>query len=205
MEWIQPTITILSLVGGILAWVAKIRWSKEYSVAKDETIKAKEAQMQAIERELQTYKELTPMKIKEYYLSSKELYEVQINGLENKLKTAQEEIQDLQKGEEKEKIKSEIEILTTQLQFIKHQQEFVLKKQIQLKIEEAEYLYKNTMEELEFERSSQVEEATRKRDALGIVKTNRNYQKKADFAKNKMIREIEYLNKQLDSNEETTN
>ena len=45
MEWIQPTITILSLVGGILAWVAKIRWSKEYSAAKDETIRAKEAQM----------------------------------------------------------------------------------------------------------------------------------------------------------------
>ncbi|MDP1714718.1 MAG: hypothetical protein Q8L41_08210 [Anaerolineales bacterium] len=205
MEWIQPTITILSLVGGILAWVAKIRWSKEYSVAKDETIKAKEAQMQAIERELQIYKELTPMKIKEYYLSSKELYEVKIDGLENKLKTAQEEIQDLQKGEEKEKIKSEIDAFTTQLQFIKHQQEFALKKQIQLKIEEAEYLYKNTMEELEFERSSQVEEATRKRDALGIVKTNRNYQKKADFAKNKMIRETEYLNKQLESSEETTN
>ena len=64
------------------------------------------------------------------------------------------------------------------------------------------------MEELEFERSSRVEEATRKRDALEIVKTNRNYQKKADFAKNKMTREIEHLNKQLnslDSNEETTN
>ena len=60
------------------------------------------------------------------------------------------------------------------------------------------------MEELEFERSSQVEEATRKRDALAIVKTNRNYQNKADFAKNKMIREIEYLNRQLDNNEETT-
>jgi hypothetical protein len=204
MEWIQPTITILSLVGGILAWVAKIRWSKEYSVAKDETIKAKEAQMQAIERELQTYKELTPMKLKEYYLSSKELYEVQINRLEDKLKTAQEEIKDLQKGEEKEKIKSEIDALTTQLQFIKHQQEFALKKQIQSKIEEAEYLYKSTMDELEFERSSQIEEATRQRDALRVVKTNRNYQMRADFAKNKMLREIEHLNKQLESNEETT-
>jgi hypothetical protein len=204
MEWVQPTITILSLVGGILAWVAKIRWSKEYSVAKDETIKAKEAQMQAIERELQTYKELTPMKLKEYYLSSKELYEVQINRLEDKLKTAQEEIKDLQKGEEKEKIKSEIDALTTQLQFIKHQQEFALKKQIQSKIEEAEYLYKSTMDELEFERSSQIEEATRQRDALRVVKTNRNYQMRADFAKNKMLREIEHLNKQLESNEETT-
>jgi hypothetical protein len=205
MEWIQPTITVLSLVCGILAWVAKIRWSKEYSVAKDETIKAKEAQMQAIERELQFYKELTPMKFKEYLFSSREVYEVQINGLENELKTAQEEILNLKKDEEKEKIKSEIDTLTTQLQFVKHQQELALKKQIQLKIEEAEYLYKSTMEELEFERSSQVEEATRKRDALGIVKTNRNYQKKAEFAKDKMIREIEYLNKQLENNEETTN
>lgn len=205
MEWVQPAITILSLLGGILAWVAKIRWSKEYSIAKDETIKAKEAQMQAIERELQFYKELTPMKFKEYLSSSREVYEDQINGLENELKTAHEKIQDLQKGDEKEKIKSEIDTLTTQLQFIKHQQEFSLKKQIQSKIDEAEYLYKNTMEELEFERSSQIDEFTRKRDALGIVKTNRNYQKKADFAKNKMIREIEYLNKQLENNEETTN
>ncbi len=40
----QTIITTGSLAAAILAWVAKLRWSREFEKAKDETIKTKGTQ-----------------------------------------------------------------------------------------------------------------------------------------------------------------
>ena len=44
MEIFNYTITILSLIGASLAWIAKLKWSKEFKEAKNAEIKAKIAQ-----------------------------------------------------------------------------------------------------------------------------------------------------------------
>ena len=54
-------------IAAVLAWVAKIRWSKEYRMALDESIQAKDAQIDTLKEQLTAYKELSPMKIREYF------------------------------------------------------------------------------------------------------------------------------------------
>ena len=71
MDIISAIITIGSLIAAILAWVAKLKWSKEFEKAKDETIKAKEAQITALEREVKSLQDMTPMKLREYFDSVK--------------------------------------------------------------------------------------------------------------------------------------
>ena len=68
MEWIYPVAALLSAIAAVLAWAAKLWWGKEYGAAKDEIIKAKEAQIDTLNREIQNLRELTPMKIREYFL-----------------------------------------------------------------------------------------------------------------------------------------
>jgi len=71
VDIISAIITIGSLIAAILAWVAKLKWSKEFEKAKDETIKAKEAQITALEREVKSLQDMTPMKLREYFDSVK--------------------------------------------------------------------------------------------------------------------------------------
>jgi DNA repair exonuclease SbcCD ATPase subunit len=75
MELIQAIAAIASALAAVLAWVAKIRWSNEFAAAKDETIRTKEAQIEFLEREIKGLQEMTPMKIREYFLSVTEQLE----------------------------------------------------------------------------------------------------------------------------------
>jgi predicted RNase H-like nuclease (RuvC/YqgF family) len=85
MEWIQAIAAIASGLAAVLAWVAKIRWSNEFAAAKDETIRAKEAQIEFLEREIKGLQEMTPMKIREYFMSVKEQLEEYIDELNTKI------------------------------------------------------------------------------------------------------------------------
>ena len=58
----EQIITVLSLLAALLAWFSKIRWSKEYRLAKDEIIKSKEAQIIELSNRISLYKDMTPMK-----------------------------------------------------------------------------------------------------------------------------------------------
>jgi len=140
--------SLASAVAAVLAWVAKIRWSDEYSKAKDETIKAKDAlvevknaqlqtlitnkdetikakeeQIKVLEREVKSLNDLTPMKIREYFLSVREqmeeyntLLKNQLDEAHNELENKKNEIGELrQKGE---KSASEIEKLEKERQSI---------------------------------------------------------------------------------------
>ncbi len=98
---ISYAITILSLVGAILAWVAKLRWSKEYATAKDETIKAREAQIAVLEAQIKVLQDFTPMKIQEYFVAVKKQLEDYNDLLQNKLKQAEETIKQVKDELEK--------------------------------------------------------------------------------------------------------
>jgi DNA repair exonuclease SbcCD ATPase subunit len=83
---------LASAIAAVLAWGARLWWGREYGAAKDEIIRAKEAQITALERELQGLRELTPMRIREYFLSVKEQLEEYNAVLQEQLKSAKREI-----------------------------------------------------------------------------------------------------------------
>jgi hypothetical protein len=106
MEWAQPIITILSLIVAVVVGVNKIRWSKEYTDAKNETIKAKEAWIQAkdtviqakdahiqvVEREVVSLKEFSSEKLREHFLNIKVSLEECIDTLQKQLEQSQSDI-----------------------------------------------------------------------------------------------------------------
>jgi predicted nucleic acid-binding Zn-ribbon protein len=91
--WVYAISALASALAAVLAWAAKLWWAKEYSAAKDEIIKAKDAQIETLKNEIQNLRELTPMKIREYFLSVKEQLEEYNDKLQGELKTAYEEIE----------------------------------------------------------------------------------------------------------------
>jgi signal transduction histidine kinase len=98
MDWIYG-IAALNTLAAILAWVAKLRWSKEFGDAKDQTIKAKEAQIEVLKAQIdslksesQSLRELTPMKLREYLTSTKTMLEEYNDALKQDLQKAHEEL-----------------------------------------------------------------------------------------------------------------
>ena len=89
MDILQTVITIGSLAAAILAWYAKLRWSKEFEKAKTETIKAKDAQIALLEREIKSLQDMTPMKVREYSNSVKEQLEEYNEELKKQLEAVQ--------------------------------------------------------------------------------------------------------------------
>lgn len=81
--------TIASAIAAILAWVAKLRWSREYAAAKDEVIRAKDAQIDVLRQQIVALESLTPMKVREYHLSTKAQLEEYIDDLKAKLSTSE--------------------------------------------------------------------------------------------------------------------
>lgn len=110
MDWtvILSLITsLLSAIAAVLAWAAKLRWSQEFAAAKDEVIRAKEAQIELLKNEIQSLHELSPVKIREYFLSVKtqleeyiDLQKSQINDAELALSQRDEQIEQLRYAEE---------------------------------------------------------------------------------------------------------
>lgn len=56
-------ITIFSLITASLAWVAKIRWSKEFKEAKEAELKAKDAQIDNVNKQLAFYESMISSKL----------------------------------------------------------------------------------------------------------------------------------------------
>jgi polyhydroxyalkanoate synthesis regulator phasin len=82
-------LLLLNPVAAILAWAAKLFWSREYAAAKDETIRAKEAQIETLRQQLQALQEMTPMRIREYFESMKLQLEEYNDHLKGKLSAAE--------------------------------------------------------------------------------------------------------------------
>ncbi len=94
MDWLYRIITLLSVIAAILAWIAKLRWAKEYIATKDETIKAKEAQIEVLKTQIEGLKELTPPKVREYYINASKMLEEYIEKLKNQIREAQTDIEE---------------------------------------------------------------------------------------------------------------
>ena len=94
MQWMQNLITIGSLLVATLAWIAKIRWSKEFIAAKQEILKAKDEQLKILEREIRSLREMTPMKIREYFLSVKQQLEEYNTELQVRLHELEKELEE---------------------------------------------------------------------------------------------------------------
>jgi predicted RNase H-like nuclease (RuvC/YqgF family) len=97
VDIVSSVITIGSLIAAILAWIAKLKWSKEFEKAKDETIKAKEAQIAALEREVKSLQDMTPMKLREYFNSVKEQLEEYNEELRKQLEAEKAAKQNLER------------------------------------------------------------------------------------------------------------
>ncbi|HYK09783.1 MAG TPA: hypothetical protein VEV39_03200 [Gemmatimonadales bacterium] len=83
MNVVLAVTAVLNGLAAALAWAAKLWWGREFAAAKDETIRAKDAQLQVLEREIESLRELTPMKIREYFLSVTQQLE-EYNGVLNR-------------------------------------------------------------------------------------------------------------------------
>jgi hypothetical protein len=90
---IYAVAALASSLAAMLAWASKLWWAKEYAAAKDETIHAKEAQIELLKTEVQNLRELTPMKLREYFLSVKEQLEEYNDKLREELEADRKEIQ----------------------------------------------------------------------------------------------------------------
>lgn len=113
--------TILSGAAAVLAWLAKIYWSREYISAKDEIIKAKEAQIEQLESQVQHYKDLTPMKIQEYFHSVKEQLEEYNDSLQTKLENTKDQLE--KKNEELKKLEQNDQQKSSTITNIKEEKE----------------------------------------------------------------------------------
>ncbi len=111
---------LLSAIASALAWAARLLWGREFAAAKDETIRAKEAQLatkdeairakeaqiMALTDRLREEKELNPMKIREYFVSVKQQLEEYIERLKGDLTKAEEQLGVRQRDIEAERSKS---------------------------------------------------------------------------------------------------
>jgi len=110
-------ISLFSTIAAILAWIAKLRWSNEFVAAKDEIIKAKEAQISSLENEVRFLREITSPKIHEYYTSVKteleefiDIKDSQLAEAKRELKQREEQLSHLQKEWESQKANIEWEL-----------------------------------------------------------------------------------------------
>jgi chromosome segregation ATPase len=68
MEWLLAITAAINAAAAVLAWVAKIRWSKEYK-------EAKEAQIDLLDREIRSLRELNPPVVRESFIAMREQLE----------------------------------------------------------------------------------------------------------------------------------
>jgi signal transduction histidine kinase len=93
MEYLYVIAAIASAVSASLAWAAKLWWSKEHIAAKDEIIRTKDSQIELLESQVKSLQELSPMKIREYFLSVREQLEEYIESLQSNLREAETQIE----------------------------------------------------------------------------------------------------------------
>jgi len=93
-EILMPIVTLVSAVAAILAWVAKLRWSNEFKEAKN-------AQIDALKQQLETYKELTSEKLLNHLSKTKEGLEGVISDYERKSLALKKELDTIKSREKK--------------------------------------------------------------------------------------------------------
>ena len=93
-EIILAAIALINGLAACLAWLAKLRWAKEYRETTNRVIQAKDAQIAAVERELQAHRTLTPKTLREHYDAAVSMFEERIADLQNQVATEKEEAEE---------------------------------------------------------------------------------------------------------------
>jgi len=88
---------LANAVSSIVAWISKIRWSKEYKEAKDETIKAKEAEIHTLREHIMTLEKLNPQILKEWYQNGLKMAQTYVAQVDIQLEDAQKKIEVLER------------------------------------------------------------------------------------------------------------
>lgn len=96
-ELILILTALANAISSIVAWIAKIGWSKEYKEAKDEIIKAKEAEITTLKEYIATLEKLNPKILKEWQANSLEMARTYSSQLEQQLQEAGKKIEALEK------------------------------------------------------------------------------------------------------------
>ena len=101
-EILNYSITLSAIIASIVAWLAKIRWSKEFKDAKEAEIKAKTSERDAVNAKAELYKAVVSEKLLEHSKQTiaeleKMIDETKKNGEKEKEKTkeAQEKIKNI--------------------------------------------------------------------------------------------------------------
>jgi hypothetical protein len=100
MELFTWIVTALSIISSILAWLAKIKWSNEFRLSKEaeitsikEQLKTKDELINLKDSQIQHFKDLNPIKLKEYHDVVQSELEAYNNKLQTKLELKQEELE----------------------------------------------------------------------------------------------------------------
>ena len=100
---LNTLVTLFSVGGAILAWIAKIRWSDEYIKANEAIIKAKDAilvtkdeEIILLKAQITHYKDLSPEMIWKQVESSKKFYDEYIKTVETEKKAAEKAIKKME-------------------------------------------------------------------------------------------------------------
>ena len=132
MEWFYVTAVILSALGTILAWVAKLRWSQEFAdaknaalEAKDAELRAREAQTQSLKLEIDNLRQLSSPKVREYFLSTKQQLEEFNEVLQKELHETRTEAERLAQQVKDQAAQAELQVtdLIQELELTKGQKE----------------------------------------------------------------------------------
>jgi DNA repair exonuclease SbcCD ATPase subunit len=102
LAWV---LVFLNVILGIVTWIAKLRWSKEYKDAKEAEIKALKAQINVLEAQVKQLQDLTPMKLSEYVKAISDTLTAYNNELTEEKRKLQEALEmtqrELQEATEK--------------------------------------------------------------------------------------------------------
>lgn len=111
---IEPIITVGSVIGAILAWTAKIQWSKEFREAKEaqistlennikalqlaqeQRLKAKDEQIQTLNEKLKLLQDMTSEKTSQFFQFTKLTLEAYNNELSSKVKELEKAVEEKQ-------------------------------------------------------------------------------------------------------------
>src|SRR4051812_4612895 len=92
-EWTALIVALSGLGTAISTTISKGRWSKEFSTAKDETIRAKEAEIALLREQLEMLREFLSPKAREYFIQTKTTLEEFIETLHAQLEDAHRRVE----------------------------------------------------------------------------------------------------------------
>ena len=92
MDWMHWAALGAGWLFGVVSSLTKLRWSQEYTKAKDEVIRAKEAQIEFLQKQVRMLQEWSPNKIRDYFIAVRTSLEEYIDFLKEALATANAEL-----------------------------------------------------------------------------------------------------------------